>query len=136
MERALTELVQCLFTATLEVDATHKARLDTLKRWPVLHRCAVLDPGGIADAATVSGSGHDWTTSPLGSVADQIDHLVGLLTAAGFHPWLYRWSDSSDPHPVLTVVVPGLDSFAMVHNAVPVLPTGRAMQRLSEYTSP
>jgi hypothetical protein len=34
---------------------------------------------------------------------------------------------------VVTVIVPGLDSFAMVHNAVPVLPAGRAMDLLSRY---
>lgn len=125
-ERALTELVQCRFTADLDVDATHQERLAALEPWPVLHRCAVLDASGLGN-----GPPRPWPQSRRGTVAEQIVMLVDVLAAAGFRAWTFEWAGGE--HPVLTVVVPGLDSFAMVHNAVPVLPTGRAMRRLTEY---
>ena len=133
-ERALTGLVQCWFTAELDVDATRRSRLAALEAWPVLHRCAVLDPTGLDAAAEPVEP--DWSATSHGSVRNQIARLVDLLAAHDFHAWTFRWNPADAEHPVLTVVVPGLDSFAMVHNAVPVLPTGRAMHRLTRYTEP
>ena len=139
-ERALTELVQCWFTAELDVDATYQSRLAALEAWPVLHRCAVLDPAGLdAAAAPAEPAGPvepDWSAGSHGPVREQIARLVDLLAAHDFDAWTFRWNPADAEHPVLTVVVPGLDSFAMVHNAVPVLPTGRAMHRLTGYTEP
>jgi ribosomal protein S12 methylthiotransferase accessory factor len=130
-ERALTELVQCWFTAELDVDATHHDRLAALEPWPVLHRCAVLDPAGLAAAAERVEP--NWSGPPDRTIGEQVSHLVDVLAAHGFHAWTFRWNPADTEHPVITVVVPGLDSFAMVHNAVPVLPTGRAMGRLTRY---
>lgn len=130
-ERALTELVQCWFTADLDVDATHGERLAALEPWPVLHRCAVLDPAGLEAAALPTE--RDWSGAAR-TVDEQIAALTEVLSRHGFQPWTFRWNPA-DSHPVLTVVVPGLDSFAMVHNAVPVLPTGRAMRRLTDLTA-
>jgi len=70
------------------------------------------------------------------SCGAMLHHLEVALASLGVDVTIHRLPNPADPdHPVLTVVVPGLDSFAMVHNAVPVLPTGRAMRRLTDLTA-
>lgn len=66
-----------------------------------------------------------------GDVDGQITAILKTLERAGFAAYTFRWNPAHDRCPVLTVIVPGLETFAMVHSAVPVFPTGRAVRRLA-----
>ncbi|MEU9835688.1 YcaO-like family protein [Streptosporangium sp. NPDC048047] len=175
VERALSEVVQSSFNMSLGVDLTLARRLESLRRWPLLERCARLDPeplgprlvagvwpggepggepsgvrpGGVRPGGEESRSGaageadrtagdHLTERERMGerferrrSVAGQVAEILGRLEAAGFAAYAFRWNPGRARCPVLTVIVPGLDAFAMVHSAVPVLPTGRAARRLA-----
>ncbi|MGV9325761.1 YcaO-like family protein [Streptosporangium sandarakinum] len=157
VERALSEVVQSSFNMSLGVDLTLARRLESLRRWPLLERCARLDPeplgprlvpgpwpGGEGRRADTE-DGTDRTTDdhPMErermderferrrSVAGRVAAVLGRMEAAGFAAYAFRWNPGRTRCPVLTVIVPGLDTFAMVHSAVPVLPTGRAARRLA-----
>ncbi|MEV7006561.1 YcaO-like family protein [Streptosporangium sp. NPDC051022] len=129
VERALTEVIQSSFNLSLGVDLTLERRLESLRRWPLLERCARLDPapllGRLAFDARLPAAGPE-------GVEEQISVILEMLERAGFGAYSFRWNPEQDRCPVLTVIVPGLETFAMVHSAVPVLPTGRAVRRLSE----
>ncbi len=129
VERAFTELGQSRFNLSLGVDRTLARRLESLRPWPLLDRCARVDPAPLLDRLTptelrAGGSGE-------ASVEGQIGTVLDALAAAGLSAYLFRWNPRGPGCPVVTVVVPGMDTFSMVHNAIPVLPTGRAMRRLT-----
>lgn len=128
VERALTEVIQSSFNMSLGVDLTLDRRLESLRRWPLLERCARLDPapliGRLAFDARLPAAGPE-------GVDEQITAILDTLERAGFGAYSFRWNPEHDRCPVLTVIVPGLEMFAMVHSAVPVFPTGRAVRRLS-----
>lgn len=128
VERALSEVAQSLFNLSLGVDASLERRLSSLARWPVLERCARVDAGPLLERVVWSARGPG-EGSALG-VADQVEVVLSAVEAAGFSAYVVRWNPSDEVCPVVTVVVPGLDAFSMVHNAVPVLPTGRAVRLL------
>ncbi|WP_433239632.1 YcaO-like family protein [Streptosporangium sp. CA-135522] len=154
VERALTEVVQSSFNMSLGVDLTLDRRLEGLRRWPLLERCARLDPapliGRLSCDARLSGAepesagghgperdgGHGPERDGEGQVADvdgQIGAILQTLERAGFSAYSFRWNPAHDRCPVLTVIVPGLETFAMVHSAIPVFPTGRAVRRLTAH---
>jgi ribosomal protein S12 methylthiotransferase accessory factor len=133
-ERSLTELAQAVHFARLAIDTTHESRLDNLRAWPLLKRCAVLDKRPFRTAAAIPA---DFTrprpSAPMNtSIGAQIGILAGRLAAGGFRPYFFSWTPAGADCPVVTVLVPGLDWFAMVHSATAVLPTGRAMTTLQE----
>ncbi|GIH74731.1 YcaO-like family protein [Planobispora longispora] len=132
LERALTEVVQSEFNMSLGVDRTLGNRLAYLRRWPLLERCARADPAGLADRLSRGGRlpGRAERTGEPG-VRRRLAAVLERLERAGFTAYSFRWNPSGPGFPVVTVVVPGLDTFAMVHNAVPVLPTGRAARLLA-----
>ncbi|WP_433539878.1 YcaO-like family protein [Streptosporangium sandarakinum] len=157
VERALSEVVQSSFNMSLGVDLTLARRLESLRRWPLLERCARLDPEplgprlvagpwpGGGERRAGRGDRADRTTDDRlmerermderferrRSVAGRVAAVLGRMEAAGFAAYAFRWNPGRVRCPVLTVIVPGLDTFAMVHSAVPVLPTGRAARRLA-----
>ncbi|MFF5207342.1 YcaO-like family protein [Streptosporangium sp. NPDC000396] len=128
VERALTEVVQSSFNMSLGVDLTLARRLESLRRWPLLERCARLDPAPLIDRIAFDAR---LPGGEPGSVDEQIAVILGTLERAGFAAYFFRWNPAQDRCPVLTVIVPGLETFAMVHSAVPVFPTGRAVRRLA-----
>jgi ribosomal protein S12 methylthiotransferase accessory factor len=129
MERALTELAQSTFNMSLGVDTTLDNRLATLRPWPLLERCAHVDPESLLPRLVFAEPAPSDPPGP--SVHEQIDLLLDRLEAAGLAAYSFEWTEAGTRCPVLTVIVPGLDAFSMVHNAVPVLPTGRAMRLLA-----
>ncbi|MFD8557335.1 YcaO-like family protein [Streptosporangium canum] len=153
VERALTELIQSSFNLSLGVDLTLGRRLESLRRWPLLERCARLDPAPLLDRLTFdarlpgprpedaagreSGAAGGRPAPPPadrpgpGDVGAQIATILETLERAGLPAYSFRWNPAHDRCPVLTVIVPGLETFAMVHSAVPVFPTGRAVRRLA-----
>jgi ribosomal protein S12 methylthiotransferase accessory factor len=52
VERALTEVIQSSFNLSLGVDLTLGRRLESLRRWPLLERCARLDPAPLLGRLT------------------------------------------------------------------------------------
>lgn len=128
VERALTEVVQSSFNLSLGVDLTLGRRLESLRRWPLLERCARLDPapliGRLVFDARLPAAGPE-------GVDQQVAVILETLERSGFAAYFFRWNPAHDRCPVLTVIVPGLETFSMVHSAVPVLPTGRAVRRLA-----
>ncbi|GAA3104902.1 YcaO-like family protein [Streptosporangium carneum] len=128
VERALTEVIQSSFNLSLGVDLTLGRRLESLRRWPLLERCARLDPapliGRLEFDARLPEAGPE-------GVDEQISVILETLERAGFAAYSFRWNPEHDRCPVLTVIVPGMETFSMVHSAVPVLPTGRAVRRLA-----
>ncbi|MFI6478786.1 YcaO-like family protein [Nonomuraea sp. NPDC050663] len=130
VERALTELAQSAFNMGLGVDLTLQARLASLREWPLLERCARVDPGPLLDRLRFEAS-CEVEVVPERPVAGQVELLLDVLEAEGMRAWWFEWGPSRAECPVLTVVVPGMDHFSMVHSAVPVLPTGRAFSLLA-----
>ncbi|MFF4989935.1 YcaO-like family protein [Streptosporangium saharense] len=132
VERALTEVVQSSFNLSLGVDLTLGRRLESLRRWPLLERCARLDAAPLLDRVAFDArppeAGPEGATEDVG---EQIAVILETLERAGFGAYSFRWNPEHDRCPVLTVIVPGLEAFSMVHSAVPVLPTGRALRRLA-----
>ncbi|MGW4473401.1 YcaO-like family protein [Nonomuraea sp. NPDC004354] len=128
IERAVTELAQSRFNMSLGVDLTLERRLESLRPWPLLDRCARVDPAPLRERLTYTGAPPD--APATAGVEAQIALVLDTLAAAGLSAYLFRWNPGGPGCPVVTVVVPGMDTFSMVHNAIPVLPTGRAMRRL------
>jgi ribosomal protein S12 methylthiotransferase accessory factor len=132
-ERSLTELAQAVHFARLDIDTTHQHRLENLQQWPILEICARLDRTPFRKVA----NRYDFTEqcTPLAadkSIPEQINILTGMLVRQGFRPYSFSWTTERADCPVVTVLVPGLDWFAMVHNATPILPTGRLMPVLND----
>lgn len=127
VERALSEVAQSLFNLSLGVDRTLAGRLRSLGRWPLLERCARVDPAPLLGRLVYGGSVAE---GAVGGVAEQVEAVLGAVEGAGLSAYVLRWNPGDERCPVVTVVVPGLDAFSMVHNAVPVLPTGRAVRLL------
>lgn len=132
-ERSLTELAQAVHFARLGIDTTHQQRLENLRKWPTIERCARLDRTPFHKTL----DRYHFTTqhTPVTadkSVLDQIHILTGMLKSQGFRPYFFPWTPERTDCPAVTVLVPGLDWFAMVHNATPILPTGRLMPILNE----
>jgi ribosomal protein S12 methylthiotransferase accessory factor len=133
-ERSLTELAQAVHFARLAIDTTHQRRLENLRAWPFLKRCAILDkhPFRAADAIPADFTRRHPSAAVDSSIDAQIGILTGMLAERGFQAYFFSWTPAESDCPVVTVLVPGLDWFAMVHSATAVLPTGRAMATLQE----
>lgn len=133
-ERSLTELAQAVHFARLAIDTTHETRLENLRSWPFLRRCATLDKEPFRTAVLTPGdfTGRRPFAATDTSIDGQIGILTGMLAEHGFRPYFFSWTPAGSDCPVVTVLVPGLDWFAMVHSATAVLPTGRAMTTLRE----
>lgn len=91
----------------------------------------LLEPGDQADSivsVNVRERMHD-CPSPVPEWWQGTDLQVGLpevvraLGEAGLQPYRLSWQDGAIP--VVTVLVPGLETFFLSRAGVPVLPTGR-----------
>lgn len=134
VERALGELMQA--HRWLADHRGHRARLRrvaaNLGKWPVLQRCMTLDPVALADRAEPAWRRPArWWDEPDLDVAGQFAELSRVVSAAGYQGYCLRWSPPALPIPVVTVLVPGLETFSLVRQGVPVLPSGRGMSRLA-----
>ncbi|MDQ1294424.1 MAG: ribosomal protein methylthiotransferase accessory factor [Actinomycetota bacterium] len=77
-------------------------------------------------APTPDGGGWD---PPAHDVGYQLDDLLGRLTIAGYEAYWARW-DPDTEIPVVCVLVPGLETFFLARQGIPVLPSGRAAASL------
>jgi ribosomal protein S12 methylthiotransferase accessory factor len=95
-ERSLTELAQAVHFARLDIDTTHESRLENLRPWPFLERCATLDKVPFRAAARTPGdftSQHPSVTMGT-SIDAQIEFLTGLLEQRGCGS---RWCTAPRP---------------------------------------
>ncbi|GAA3116847.1 YcaO-like family protein [Planomonospora alba] len=135
LARALGELVQAHVTVTEDPDRDRhlRRRLDRLGGWPLLRRCATLDPGDlIARSEHARSRPRSWWeaagTDP--GVAARLAAATGALAREGFRCYYVRWNERDSPVPVVTVLVPGFETFFLSRSGIPVLPTGRGARRL------
>lgn len=130
-ERALSELVQLqLNTEDLGLDLTLRRKLAQLDGFPGLARCVRLDPVELAGRADLQPARPAAYWSATGR--DVPGQLAELLAAAGLGAYRFDWD--AGPVPVLSVLVPGLESFWLAREGIPVLPTGRAARRFARTT--
>lgn len=132
-ERALGELVQAHLWSQEhpEYDALMQKRIAHLEGRPMLQACARLDPQDLARRAVPAPPRQTaWWDGPPGDVAEQLSCLTGMLTRAGYRAWAVRWTAPGQAVPVVSVVVPGMETFYLSHKGVPVVPTGRGMARI------
>jgi ribosomal protein S12 methylthiotransferase accessory factor len=134
LERALGELVQAqvAYQNDGSYDARQRRIIADLEEWPVLTRCIVLEPADLAGRGKPARHHPpDWWDPPATDVAGQLAELTHRLAAAGYQGYSLRWTPRRSHVPVLTVLVPGLETFFLAHQGVPVLPTGRGALRLA-----
>lgn len=128
-ERALQELAQ----ADVAVDMpAHQALMDVRLadiRWPVIERCARIDPGELAGRAVRARPRRpSWWEGPSLDVPGQLSLLASRLVNRGLRAYRLRWNPG-DTVPVTTVLVPGLEVFFLAHKAIPVAPGTRGLRR-------
>lgn len=133
-ERALSELVQAHVSIAGDPgrDGDMRRRLASLTGFPVLQRCAMLDPADLVSRSEQAPwRPPDWWEPPATDVAAQLAAVTRGLAGAGLRGYQLRWNPGAAAPPVLTVLVPGLETFFLSQAGIPVLPTGRAASRLS-----
>jgi ribosomal protein S12 methylthiotransferase accessory factor len=132
LERALAELVQLQVNTTeLRLDEPMHRKLAKLAAWPVLARCVRLGSMDLAGRSRrAPGRPRDWWDPPEVEVAAQVATVVDRLAGTGRRVYRLRWNPASSI-PVISAVVPGLETFFLSQQAMPVLPTGRAAGRLA-----
>lgn len=134
VERALGELVQAhRWLARNPGDAARLHRMaGNLSRWPVLERCARLDPLDLTERAVpVPPRPPEWWDAPALDVAGQLSEVTRRLSVAGYQGYYLRWNAERAAVPVVTSLVPGLETFFLARQGIPVLPTGRGMPRVA-----
>ncbi|WP_143591328.1 YcaO-like family protein [Thermoactinospora rubra] len=134
LERAVGELVQAYVNIVddPEHDRRLHRRLSRLSRWPALERCVTLDPADlVARSERAPSRPPQWWDPP--DAAPRIDTLTAALADAGLTGYFLRWNDGAVP--VVTVLVPGLETFFLSRAGVPVLPTGRGARRWHSATT-
>ncbi len=129
VERALTELVQFTLAGKLSrYMNAHRRALGRLAQWPLIARCAEQDPATPLRHAERANS-HDCWDPPRGTVKDQLSEICDRLQRRGLQAYWLRW-DPNTTVPVVCVLIPGLETFFLARQGVPVLPTGRATDLL------
>lgn len=134
VERALGEFLQVHVTQceNPERQAQLRRMLDRLEPWPVLARCMVLDPAPISAASrTVPGRPPGWWDPVPITVEAQLDSVTQALTRVGMSGYYVRWNSAGSTVPVVTVLVPGLETFFLSRVGIPLLPTGRGIHKLA-----
>jgi ribosomal protein S12 methylthiotransferase accessory factor len=135
LERAITELAQCHFLTPDDdsADARLRGRIAKLAQWPILARSALFDVDDLLSrAVSVHHRTQEWWEGPAYTTpAEHLARIESMLSASGFGGYVFRWNPHSPAAPVLTVLVPGLETFFLVRKGIPVLPSGRGMRRLN-----
>jgi len=129
-ERAIGEMMQALAVTNLaEHGARVQAAVARLGRWPVIAKCAAMDPGDLAGRA-VNARPRDprWWEGPDLDPPGQLAELARVLSAAGFQAYKFCWNPGGTV-PVVTVLVPGLETFFLAAKGIPVLPGSRGLNR-------
>ncbi|MFC9897692.1 YcaO-like family protein [Nocardia sp. NPDC127579] len=137
VERALGEMLQTHVTLTArpERDAQLRRKLTRLKAWPALESCMTLDGArlaGIAQHMPRRPTGW-WDPAPI-TVEAQFRSVTQALESAGMPGYYVRWNAADSAVPVVTVLVPGLETFFLSRVGVPMLPTGRGVHKLPTRT--
>lgn len=134
VERALGELVQAhrWLARNPWEDARLRRMAGNLGPWPVLERCARLDPVDLMERAEAAPPrSPEWWDPPALDVAGQLGEVTRRLSVAGYQGYYLRWNAESAAVPVVTSLVPGLETFFLARQGIPVLPTGRGVSRVA-----
>ena len=134
LERALGELVQahCWLARNPQDDARLRRMADNLSGWPVLERCARLDPVDLAERAEPARPRPPkWWDAPELDVTGQLNEVTRRLSVASYQGYYLRWNAEDAAVPVVTCLVPGLETFFLARQGIPVLPTGRGTSRVA-----
>lgn len=129
-ERALGEMMQAHATVDVAAHGAHvQAAIARLERWPVIARCAAMDPGDLAGRAVPAPARRpQWWDDPDLDPPGQLAELARVLDTAGFQAYAFAWNPGGAV-PVTTVLVPGLETFFLAARGIPVLPGSRGLQR-------
>lgn len=133
VERALGELLQTHVTHSEQPErlAQLRRKLARLESWPVLERCMTLDGTHLSGKSQpVPHRPSGWWDPPPVSVESQLETVTHALGKAGLSGYYLRWNSVESAVPVVTVLVPGLETFFLSRTGVPVLPTGRGIHTL------
>jgi len=126
-ERAVIELMEAHeHIADFNVEEVTYRMLANLRQLPGIRRCVTLDADDLAGRAVpIAPQPAAWWNAQAGDPADQVKVVLGRLDRAGLHAYQARWSGPESGICVLTVLVPGLETFFLSRMGVPVLPSGR-----------
>jgi len=124
-ERALGELLQCSLISDWEgMGPVREKRQRRLEPWPTLGLVYQLDRATILSRATVPVV-LESAEEPAPGVASQLNATVVRLERAGLEPFAHVWTDEPAHATVLSVLIPGIETFSVAMAGEPVLPTGR-----------
>ncbi|MEU7135957.1 YcaO-like family protein [Streptomyces sp. NPDC046261] len=122
-ERALTELIQCI-AVTSRPGYDHPER-SSLEGYPVLMRCSEMD----LRPALGSGRTVPFTQTPTcGEPEQYLATLVEQLARRGHTPYVRPLHTFANGVSVVSVVIPGLERFALITDGRVVVPGSRGRQ--------